>query len=234
MAERIVILTYHQVGDFAPPPRRHLYCHHERFALQMAYLSRHDYRVLSMNQVVACLKGEIPTPPRAVALTFDDGYENFYHYAYPVLARYKFPAIVYVISGFIGQRATWYDPGLGEPPALMGRERIRELSDNGIDFGAHGVNHVRLGDASPERAREELTRSKSDLETLLGRAVRHCCYPYGSYNPAVIDAARAAGYLSAVTCVRAAATPTDDLLALPRKAISYRNRGPGFFWKLRT
>ena len=105
----ISILMYHQVGDF---PRmdahRSTYCHYRRFAAQMAYLHRFGYHVLRLGDALDALRGARPIPPRAVVLTFDDGYENFYEHAYPALARYGFPAMVYLLSGFIGQDATWF------------------------------------------------------------------------------------------------------------------------------
>ncbi len=230
---RISILMYHQVGDFPPmDAHRSTYCHHRRFASQMAYLHRFGYRVLSMDEVVDALRGGRPIPSRAVALTFDDGYENFYEYAYPVLERYGFPAMVYLISGLVGRDSEWFATDGRATPPLMGPERVRQLRRAGIDFGSHGVSHVRLAQVDREQMRDEVVRSRQMLEGLLGEEIRHFCYPYGSHDAEVVEAARAAGYASAVTCVRAAAVPGMDLLALPRKAISYGDNLLGYFWKL--
>ena len=233
MSSRISILMYHQVGDFAPMRgHRSTYCHHRRFAAQMAYLHRFAYRVLGMDEVLRCLSGESPIPPRAVALTFDDGYENFYEYAFPELRRYGFPAMVYLIADLIGRDAEWFAAdGRGTPP-LMTADRVRQLRKAGIDFGSHGVSHVKLAEVDRIRMRDEIVRSKAELEAVLDEEVSHFCYPYGSHDPVVVEAARAAGYRSAVTCVRAAAAPGIDLLALPRKAISYGDNLVGYFWKL--
>jgi peptidoglycan/xylan/chitin deacetylase (PgdA/CDA1 family) len=233
MRDKISILMYHQVGDFAPmSAHRSTYCHYRRFAAQMAYLHRFGYRVLSLDQVLDGLAGERPIPPRAVALTFDDGYENFYQYAFPVLQRYGFPAMVYLISGLVGGKADWFAADGRDTPPLMDASRIRQLRRSGIDFGSHGVSHVKLAKVEPARMREEIIDSKARLEALLGEAVGHFCYPYGSHSPEVVETARAAGYRSAVTCVRAAAVPGTDPLALPRKAISYGDNLLGYFWKL--
>ena len=109
MANSINILMYHQVGDFPPmPAHRSTYCHYRRFQREMTFLHRFGYRVLSLDQALACLDGEQPIPPKAVVLTFDDGYENFYEYAWPVLERYRFPAMVYLLSGLLGQPSSWF------------------------------------------------------------------------------------------------------------------------------
>lgn len=233
MTGYISILMYHQVGDF-PPMRGHrsTYCHYKRFAAQMAYLHRFGYNVLRLEEALAALRGDSPVPPRAVVLTFDDGCENFYEYAFPVLERYGLPAMVYVLSGLIGKRAEWFARDGRETPPLMSAERIRQLRAAGIDFGSHGVSHVKLAQVERELMRDEVARSKAELEDLLGEEVRHFCYPYGSHDPEVVETVRAAGYASAVTCLRAAATARFDPLALPRKAISYGDNLLGYFWKM--
>ena len=234
MGGRIAILMYHQVGNF-PTPRspRAIHCHHERFAAQMAFLHRFSYNVVSMDRVVEMLSGKVDIPSRTVALTFDDGYESFGRYAFPVLQRYGFPAIVYLVSGLVGRRARWLTRAGPNPPMLMDAGEIRRLRRDGIDFGAHGVRHVRLTEVGRTWMQDELHRSKEELEDLLGEEIRHLCYPYGSHDSAVVEAARAAGYHTAVTCVRDLATCKDDPLALPRKTITYGDNVATFHWKLR-
>jgi len=229
----ISILMYHQVGEFAPmPTHRSTYCHVRRFRAQMAWLHRFRFNVLRMDEVLAALRGERPIPPRAVALTFDDGYENFYEHAYPVLARYGFPAMVYLISGRLGEPAQWFAADGRDTPALMSAERIRALQRAGIDFGSHGSRHVRLAEVDLETARADIFDSRRELQALLDEEVRHFCYPYGSHNAAVVELVRQAGFASGVSCQRGAATADFDALALPRKAISYGDNLIGFFWKL--
>lgn len=234
MNNGISILMYHQVGEFRPmPSHRSTYCHVNRFRSQMTWLYRLGFSVLRMDEVLAALQGARPIPRRAVALTFDDGYENFYEHAYPVLERYGFPAMVYLISERIGQPAQWFaEDGRATPP-LMSAGRIRQLRGAGIDFGSHGARHIKLAEADPEAARKDILDSREQLQDLLGEEIRHFCYPYGSHNAAVVNLVRQAGYSTAVTCQRAAATADFDALALPRKAISYGDNLAGFFWKLK-
>jgi peptidoglycan/xylan/chitin deacetylase (PgdA/CDA1 family) len=167
-----------------------------------------------------------------VVLTFDDGYENFYQYAWPVLERYGFPSMVYLLSGMLGQPSEWFAEDGRETPPLMSPERILQLRKLGVDFGSHGVSHARLAEVDAQTVQREVTESKAQLEQLLGEAVRHFCYPFGSHDRAAVDAVQAAGYASAVTCLRAAATPAFDPLLLPRKAISYGDSLAGYLWKL--
>ncbi len=198
----------------------------------MAFLKRFRFNLLSLDEALACLNGDRPIPPRAVVLTFDDGYENFYEYAWPVLQAYGFPSMVYLLSGLLGEASNWFAQDGRETPLLMDRERILHLRKLGVDFGSHGVSHVKLAEVDAATVQREVSDSKQELEQLLDEEVRHFCYPYGSHDMTALEAVAATGYRSAVTCQRAAATPAFNPLLLPRKAISYGDNLAGYFWKL--
>jgi peptidoglycan/xylan/chitin deacetylase (PgdA/CDA1 family) len=233
LARGVSILMYHQVGEFAPmAAHRSTYCDHRRFAAQMAWLYRLRYTVLRLDEALAGLRGERPLPPRAVVLTFDDGYENFYEYALPVLARFGFPAIVYALADRLGQPSAWFAADGRATPPLMSGARLRELRRLGIDIGSHGLTHQRLAQIDRDTAGIEIAHSKDRLQQLLGEPVDHFCYPYGSYDDAVVDMTGSAGYRSAVTCDRASAFAGVDALRLPRKAISFGDSLAGYAWKL--
>ena len=229
----VSILMYHQIGEFAPmDAHRSTYCDHRRFAAQMAWLHRLRYSVLRLDDALAGLRGERPLPARAVVLTFDDGYENFYEYAMPQLVRYGFPAMVYALADRLGQPSAWFAADGRATPPLMSAARLRELRHAGIDIGSHGLTHRRLAEIARPAANDEIARSRDRLEQILGEPVMHFCYPYGSYDDAVVAMAAAAGYRSAVTCDRASASPGVEPLRLPRKAISFGDSLAGYAWKL--
>ena len=230
----ISILMYHQVGRFNPMrAHRANYCDAGRFGRQMALLRHFGYRVLDLDQALACLRGEAPTPERAVSLTFDDAYDNFAEHALPVLQRHGFPATVYAISGWLGRPMAWSAAEPGRPiPTLMSGARLREIRACGVTIGSHSVRHIKLAEVPAETQHRELADSKAALEDLLGEPVRHLCYPFGSFDLGAVRAAAAAGYTSATTCLRGAATPEDHPLVLPRKAISYGDNLIGYWWKL--
>lgn len=234
MPERgVSILMYHQIGEFAPMrDHRSTYCDHRRFAAQMAWLHRLRYTVLRLDEALNGLRGERSLPPRAVVLTFDDGYENFYEYALPELASYGFPATVYALANCLGKPSAWFAADGRATPPLMSGARLRELRRLGIDIGSHGLTHRRLADLDRAAARTEVADSRDRLQQLLGEPVMHFCYPYGSHDDAVVGMVSDAGYSSAVTCERASAFAGADVLRLPRKAISYGDSLAGYAWKL--
>jgi peptidoglycan/xylan/chitin deacetylase (PgdA/CDA1 family) len=234
MGPRISILMYHQVGRFeAMRAHRANYCDTGSFSAQMALIRQLGWRVLDLDQALACLRGDVPTPARVVVLTFDDAYDNFAEHALPVLLRHGFPATVYAISGWLGRSMAWAGDAPERPvPTLMSAARLREIRAAGIAVGSHGATHLKLGEVPPEVQARELCDSKAALEDLLGEPIRHLCYPFGSFDLVTVRAAAAAGYISAATCLRGAATPADHPLALPRKAISYGDNLLGYWWKL--
>ena len=228
------ILMYHQVGRFAAPAtHRALYCHVDRFRAQLAYLRHLRFTVMDLGQVQACLFAGQPLPPRAVALTFDDGFADFREHAWPLLQEHGFPATLFAISALIGQQATWMSgPEFPDPAPLLDGPALRALQQEGLHIGSHGMSHQRLTRLTQQQARAEVFDSKAALEDLLGVAVPDFCYPYGDYNRQVRDLVQEAGYRSGLTCVRAAANYARNPFELPRKAISYGDSLAGYAWKL--
>jgi peptidoglycan/xylan/chitin deacetylase (PgdA/CDA1 family) len=232
----IQILMYHRVGHFPGRVKAHgaLYCHLPRFRAQMTLFRVLGYTVVSLDDAVAGLRGDKALPPRPLVLTFDDAYVDFLENAAPVLQAHGYPATVYAVSSLIGSTSLW-DAGVGpEPAPLMTAAQLREVHDMGFTIGSHSKSHLRLAQQDEACIAREMSDSKSALEDLLGQRVDHFCYPYGSHDLRSMEAAAVAGYLSGTTCERAAATPSNDLLALPRKAVSRGDDVFGVAWKLLT
>ena len=231
----VQILMYHRVGDFPGRVRAHgaLYCHLPRFRAQMRMFQWLGYHVIGLDQAVAGLGGQGPLPPNPLVLTFDDAYVDFLEHAAPVLLEHGYPATVYAVSGLLGQTSAW-DAGVGpEPAPLMNAAQLREIQALGFTVGSHSHSHVRLAEQTDARIHHEMRDSKAMLEDVLGQRVEHFCYPYGSHDLRSLHTAAQTGYRSATTCQRAAATPLDDPLSLPRKAVSRGDSLLGLWWKLR-
>jgi peptidoglycan/xylan/chitin deacetylase (PgdA/CDA1 family) len=211
------ILMYHYIRKVDPSIDQlgyELSITPELFDAHMSWLHEQGYTTLRMDAAARCIRGEIRCPAKAVALTFDDGYEDAFSGALPILQRYGFTATFYIISGFVGQ------------PGYMTWEQVAALRDAGMEIGAHTVNHPDLVNEDPAVSEYEIVQSKADLEQHLGINVTSFCYPTGLYNWSVEEQTRAAGYLNATT------TRWDsdysDMLALPRRRISGGTGTEGF------
>ena len=179
---KIPILTYHSIDGsnsvISTAPNI--------FRLQMRFLRENNYNVLSLSKLVELFTQNKTIVPKTVTITFDDGFRNFYTQAFPVLEEYGFDATVFLVADFCGKHNDW----AGNPSALPRSEllswrEIKELNENGIEFGSHTRTHPDLTRISNTEARRELTESKSIIEEKLGTKVSTFAYPFGKYNPQI-------------------------------------------------
>ena len=136
---------------------------------RLEVLRRLDCSVLPLGEALARLyRGELP--PRAVALTFDDGYFDFKARALPLLRRFGYPATVYVTTGLIGKPNPWMAPESGA--RMMTVDELCELAAAGFEIGAHTVTHPDLSRLGYEECAREMRESRDALERELGVDVR--------------------------------------------------------------
>lgn len=206
---RALILGYHRVWAAADDPHD-LCVSPAHFAAQMAILRR-EAHPLSLSELVSRWRaGRLP--PRAVAVTFDDGYLDTLTTALPVLARESVPATVFVMTGCLGA-APWWDAGA----PLVDAEQLRLLASSPlIEIGAHTVTHPRLHEQSPDEQRQEIVGSKQTLEGILGRPVHGFSYPHGVYNAATVQIVAQAGFSYACNSCNDVVRPHSDNKLLPR------------------
>jgi peptidoglycan/xylan/chitin deacetylase (PgdA/CDA1 family) len=229
----ITVLMYHQVGRFGHvDSHRATYCDIRAFRRQMAYLRAARFSILSLDQVFACVMGEMVTPRNAVHLSFDDGYSNFAQNALPIMVRRGFASSVYVVTDLLGCEAAWLAESELPPADLMDADTVRAVDAMGATVGSHTVSHARLSTLDAAALHREVAGSKARLEGILHRPVLDFCYPYGDVSRQAVASVRAAGYRMAFTCERNRVTPGMDPLLLPRHAVSYGTSLVGLWWKL--
>ena len=135
---------------------------------------------------------DLPNRQKKILITFDDGYDGIYRYALPILRRYGFTALVFLISGFLGKKSYW-DMNILQRFRHLDWDEIAELKNAGFEFGSHTVIHPDLTFVSKKRLEWELLESKRVLEDKLG-PINAISYPFGRYNNEVKAAANQAGY----------------------------------------
>jgi peptidoglycan/xylan/chitin deacetylase (PgdA/CDA1 family) len=174
------------------------------------------YTTVTVSRLVQAMHGGQPLPPRPVVLTFDDGFEDFYTAALPVLQAHRFAATLYVVSGCVGGTSRWLaDEGEGERRMLTWGQ-LREVADAGVECGAHSCTHPQLDVVSRARARAEIVRSRRELEDGLGRAVHSFAYPHGYHDGVVRRMVAEAGYSSACGVKHVHSSLQDDPYSLGR------------------
>ncbi|MGH9935059.1 MAG: polysaccharide deacetylase family protein, partial [Blastocatellia bacterium] len=214
--DSLAVLTYHSldtsgsVVSVAP----------QAFAAQMSALAEAGFRGVSLREALIHREARNAWPERSVALTFDDGYANFYEAAAPALARHGFTATVFVVSGHIGGRNDWARPpaGLGLR-AMLSWSRIVELSSAGIEIGAHTRRHRDLRRLSTPETRGEIAGSRAEIEYRLGCSVESFAYPFGYVSPASLEVVRQEFRAACTTVLRRAGG--EPLHELPRVDMYY-------------
>ena len=209
---KISILTYHSIDDSNSVISTRL----AAFQRQMEFLSKNDFNVVSLKGLINALDENRQLPAKTVALTFDDGYQNFYTRAFPVLKKYGFTATVFLVTDFCGACNDW--PGnlkTLERSKLLSWSEIKELSREGIEFGAHTQTHPNLTKISEKQVYTEMSASKNVIEAKLGIEAVNFAYPYGKYNRQVKDTAHSI-FKSACSTNLGKVNHHSDLLSLER------------------
>ena len=186
------------------------------FEKQMNYLSKNDFNVITFKQF---LQGEIGE--RALILTFDDGYEDFYTSARPILEKYQFPATVYMITSRIDQGG------------YLTKNEIKKLSDNPLfSIGSHSATHPNFFTASQENQIKEIIQSQTSIRDITGAKPADFCFPSGQYSPDSLKILAQYNFKTAVTTEERLAFFSDNHLALPRVRVQGSLGLDGFVEKL--
>lgn len=182
-AAGIPILAYHMVN-----PQEDTYSiDPAEFERQMRYLTENGYTAISLKELFQASGHPEALPAKPVVITFDDGYEDNYSIALPILQKYGMKGTVFVVAANVGT------------PGYLTWQQIKEMQLRYTEIGSHTLTHVTLRDLNYAEQVKELADSKKILETQLGQPVEFLAYPYGGYNESVINALKQTGYLGACT-----------------------------------
>ncbi|MBI4227210.1 MAG: polysaccharide deacetylase family protein [Candidatus Omnitrophica bacterium] len=209
------ILTYHRVH---PDPATDTPTLSPMvFARQMAQLAQR-WHAVDPDALAAWLERRGRLPARAVMVTFDDGTEDTYTQALPVLARHRIPAAVFMIADNVGR------------PGFLTRDQLRALHGHGVTIGSHTVYHAYLPSRDRDQVRRELVDSKRFLEDQVGAPVDWLSYPGGGYTAEARRLAEEAGYRAACTTNRGTRRWPIDRWALRRITMHASSASPAAIW----
>jgi peptidoglycan/xylan/chitin deacetylase (PgdA/CDA1 family) len=214
------VLMYHKVNDVPANP---LSMPVSVFDEQMGQLRGLGYNVVDLEAVLDYYVEGRPLPPKAVLITFDDGYHDNLDNAARVLGKYGYPAVLFVPIGYLDDRQPLpHEERLARQGLLnctLDWTELGEVERKGIRIESHGISHRPLAELEVDEAAREITLSKLRLEERLGRPVRAFSYVKGSeadYRAVHLSLVRQAGYDLAFSAVSGANSATTDPLQLRR------------------
>ena len=214
---QIPILMYHAVHVMDPSEasNANLIVDPDLFEAQIKALSKAGYYFLTPEEAYkAFTENALPTK-KVVWLTFDDGNEDFYTIAYPILKKYKAKATNNVITGFVTVK------------------QMKEMMAHGMSFQSHTVNHPDLSTTDKATQKVELTDSIDFLENKLNTKVNTIAYPSGRYNQTTLDLAKKT-YKLGLTTNEGLASAKDGLLSLNRVRILPTTTAKGLLSEIDT
>lgn len=172
------VLMYHHIQPLSQAKAQsHAFLDvgNQYFEQQLAYLKAFDYQTLPAEKLVDFIRNLESIKTKAVILTFDDGYEDIYIYAFPLAKKYQVILNLMIPTGLVGS------------PGYLTWDQIKEMKDSGLVYiYNHTVSHYPLAVGNKEKIVSEVTEAQSQLEKHLGVSRKILAYPYGSFNNEVV------------------------------------------------
>ena len=193
-----------------------LFCFKDEFEKQMTYLYENGYNTLTIQQVIDYYYNNKPIPEKSVLLTFDDAYKSVLFNAYPILKKYHFHAVCFVVLGWLFDEAQEYAK---EYSVCMSKDELLSMKDV-FEYGNHtNLLHTRRGMKSALQTEDKDTvlADLSKCESFV-TAKKIFAYPFGLYDKENIDWLKEFGTLLAFTSTDGLNTKDTNPLELHRNA----------------
>jgi len=178
------------------------------FAAQMQKLRLAGWHTTTAATLAADVSSGHRPPARTFVITLDDGHEDGYTEAFPILKANGFVATYYDVTGRV-DHAGW-----------LSSNELVAMDDAGMEIADHTVDHTELTTVANAVAISEIVGAKTFIANLLGPSPTTLAYPYGSWNAAVVADVRAAGFLLALTTKEGCFESTSTRLQAPRLRVS--------------
>jgi len=240
-APRLTVLLYHSIcPDNTPEHADHFNVTPDTFKKQMEWLSMQGYESISPDDIDDVMRDR--HAKKCVLISFDDGYQNNYEYALPVLQETGHKAIFFIATSFLDSAEvfpwiqTEIDAVRKQYRPLTGSQLKDIAAISGMTIGAHTKTHRRLASLEQNEARAELLESKSTLESLLGTEIKHFAFPYGStkdFTARDMAMCREAGFQTGMTTDARSMRKPQNLFAIPRQTVYERDKTNSFLFKVK-
>lgn len=217
------ILVYHRFGAVVADS---MTVRTSTFASQLQFLHDNGYTIVPLREIVNFLIGHGELPPRAVAITADDGHRSVFTDMKPLVEKYNIPVTLFI-----------YPSAISNASYAMTWEELEELKGSGVfDIQSHTYWHPnfrvekrRLSATDYHNfVHFQLEKSREVLEHRFHTKVDLLAWPFGIYDDELNAAARNAGYVAGFSIERRKVSGNDNVMAIPRFIVSDSDVGKAF------
>jgi peptidoglycan/xylan/chitin deacetylase (PgdA/CDA1 family) len=140
--------------------------------------------------------GELNSNGHYSIITFDDGFENVFNNAVPILTQYSLPFTIFFVSDYFGKNADWEFPDdhPEKNERIMTIDQMNDIPRDLLTVGSHTATHKKLTTLKKEEMIEELKNSKLALEKLTGNEINLIAFPNGLHNSHIVKESLYLGY----------------------------------------
>jgi peptidoglycan/xylan/chitin deacetylase (PgdA/CDA1 family) len=184
----VPILCYHQIRDWKPTDSKTAQAYivpPASFKEQMKMLADSGYHTILPDQLYAYLNEGTPLPSKPVMLTFDDTDLDQYTVAKPIMDKYNFKGVFFVMTVSIGR------------PRYMTKEQIKDLSDKGHVIASHTWDHHNVKKYQGQDWVTQIEKPTKQLEAITGKPIKYFAYPFGLWNHEAIPELKKRGMIAA-------------------------------------
>jgi len=241
-----ILMYHHLVEDLSGYEGNEMVISVDQFREQMRFLAQEGFMTLNARQILDYLNGKA-VPENTVVITFDDGYESKYTYAYPILKEYGLTAIIHIIVAVTPGEIGGERRGI---PKISWDQMDRMVGSGVIDIQSHAfdshyyakvnaegytkpklaaklwIENEKRNETESEyvaRITEDLQLSEQMIENRLCNDVIAIAYPYGAHNEIIRQVIRdKTGIKLGFTVISGNVKPGDDPLKLNRINVSPR------------
>lgn len=173
-----------------------------QFERQLAWFRDHGWNFVTMSELY---DQSSELPEKTVALTFDDGFEDNYTNALPLMKKYGAKGTLYLVADrhdrdWSTLKKAHHNSGeLKNEPKLSDAQVKEMLGSGSFELGGHTHTHANLIKLTTDQKWTEIRVPKRALEEQFNTALTSFAYPFGIYSEAEIAIVEEAGFATAVT-----------------------------------
>ena len=210
--KNVPILMYHRVSPTIDPGSTlpSLVVTPAQFESQMKALKAGGWHSITSRTLYEMVTAKVPIEAKTFVITFDDGRDDGYNYAFPIMKKYGFVGTYYIITSRINDTSSRY----------LNTTELQTLTEAGDEIANHTVGHVSLSAGSYTTDRTQIRRANDFIESAVGIRPISLAYPYGDCDTDAMSAARDEGIKIATTTREAVYTIGMTLLKAPRVRVA--------------